>query len=277
MTEIINFRAGRYKISFEILNILMTEKYEGNATQVPSGDGTLMGVINYQKVPTPIYDLSKILEGITAEQKNSDLIDLLFAREQDHIDWLDALQDSIETGAVFTKAKDPHQCAFGKWYDSFNSENADLMHILKKFNEPHIEIHSLADKLLTMADSGNKDAALNELQIHRRTTLNSLRNLFSAAREAITTSYKPVIVYTTLNGSTPCLGFLVDSVDDALTIEETDIKSFSNDGAIQFMGDLNLPNMISGLITKDDVNSLLIDPSLVKAELPDASLEAEAS
>lgn len=267
MTEIINFRAGRYKISFEILNILMTEKYEGNATQVPSGDGTLLGVINYQKVPTPIYDLSMILEGVTAEQKNADLIELLHAREKDHVDWLDALQESIDTGSTFTKAKDPHQCAFGKWYDGFDSENTDLMHILKKFDEPHRQIHSLADKLLTIAGSGDKEVALKQLQVHRQTTLNSLRGLFSAAREAITSSYKPVIVYTTLNGSTPCLGFLVDSVDDALTIEENDIKSFSNDGAIQFMGDLNLPNMISGLITKDDVNSLLIDPSLVKTEV----------
>ena len=37
------------------------------------------------------------------------------------------------------------------------------------------------------------------------------------------------------------------------------------------MGDLNLPNMISGLITKDDVNSLLIAPKLVNAELPETA------
>ena len=269
MTEIINFRAGRYKISFEILNILMTEKYEGNATQVPSGDGTLMGVINYQKVPTPIYDLSKILEGVTAQEKMSDLIDLLDAREKDHVDWIDALQSSIENNTPFNKAKDPRQCTFGKWYDTFESENDDLTHILKKFDEPHVAIHSLADKLLTVAEKEGKEKALQQLLVHRQTTLNSLRNLFSAAREAVSSSYKPVIVYTTLNGSTPCLGFLVESVDDALTIDESDIKSFSNDGAIQFMGDLNLPDMISGLITKDDVNSLLIDPNLVKSDTPE--------
>ncbi len=271
MTEIINFRAGRYKISFEILNILMTEKYEGNATQVPSGDGTLMGVINYQKVPTPIYDLSMILEGVTAQEKMSELIELLHAREQDHVDWVDALQESIETGSLFTKARDPRQCAFGKWFHSFESENDDLVHILKKFDEPHVQIHSLADVLLDIAEKEGKEKALQELQIHRRTTLNSLRNLFAAAREAVSSSYKPVIVYTTLNGSTPCLGFLVESVDDALTIDESDIKSFSNDGSIQFMGDLNLPSMISGLITKNDVNSLLIDPQLVKTELPETA------
>lgn len=271
MTEIINFRAGRYKISFEILNILMTEKYEGNATQVPSGDGTLLGVINYQKVPTPIYDLSKILEGVTAKDKMSDLVDLLHAREKDHVDWLNALQESIETDTSFTKAKDPKQCAFGKWYESFESENDDLTHILKKFDEPHVQIHSLADSLLGIAEKDGKEEALKLLQRHRQTTLNSLKNLFSAAREAVSSSYKPVIVYTTLDGSTPCLGFLVESVEDALTIEASDIKSFSNDGAIQFMGDLNLPEMISGLITKNDVNSLLIDPKLVTAELPETA------
>ena len=271
MTEIINFRVGRYKISFEILNILMTEKYEGNATQVPSGDGTLLGVINYQKVPTPIYDLSMILEGVTAKDKMSDLVELLHAREKDHVDWINSLEESIETGSPFTKAKDPKQCTFGKWYESFESENDDLTHILKKFDEPHVQIHHLADPLLTQAQNEGKEEALKTLSRHKQKTLGSLRGLFAAAREAVTSSYKPVIVYTTLDGSTPCLGFLVESVEDALTIEGSDIKSFSNDGAIQFMGDLNLPEMISGLITKNDVNSLLIDPKLVTTELPETA------
>ena len=271
MTEIINFRAGRYKISFEILNILMTEKYEGNATQVPSGDGTLLGVINYQKVPTPIYDLTMILEGVTARQKMSELIDLLHAQEQEQINWLDGLQEAVDTGSIFSGNKDPKQSNFGKWLSSFESENDDLMHILKKFEDPLNNTYALADCILKTAEVNGKDAALKELQQQRNTTFNSLRKLFEASRDVISSSYKPVIVYTTLNGSTPCLGFLVESVDDALVIEQSDIKSFANDGSIQFMGDLNLPNMISGLITKDDVNSLLIDPKLVKAGLPETA------
>lgn len=271
MIEIINFKAGRYKISFEILNILMTEKYEENATQVPSGDGTLLGVINYQQVPTPIYDLSFILEGVTAQKKMDELISLLHAREQDHVSWIDSLEESILHNKNFTKARDPHQCAFGVWYDNFDSDNQDLMHILKKFDEPHKLIHSLADKLLTLAEKEGKDAALQELNKARNTTLYSLRKLFEAARESVTSSYKPVIVYTTLNGSTPCLGFLVDGVDDALTIDQSDIKSFENNNGIQFMGNLNLPSMIAGLITKDNVNSLLINPSLVYDEYKEQS------
>ena len=78
-----------------------------------------------------------------------------------------------------------------------------------------------------------------------------------------------MIVYATVDGITPCLGFLVDSVDEALSISEKDIKSFENSSGIQFMGDLNLPKMISGLVIKDDVNSLLIDPSLIKVQLPE--------
>lgn len=271
MTEIINFRAGRYKISFEILNILMTEKYEGNASQVPSGDGTLLGIINYQKVPTPIYDLTRILEGVTAREKMSELIDLLNHKEKQHIDWIDALQESLDTGSTFGENKDPQQSEFGKWLASFQSENDDLMHILKKFDEPLHNTYELATSLPKLADSKGKEEALKELKRQRSTTFNSLIKLFEAAREAVSSSYKPVIVYTTLDGSTPCLGFLVESVEDALVIEQSDIKSFSNDGSIQFMGDLNLPNMISGLITKDDVNSLLIDPKLVKAELPETA------
>ena len=145
MKEIINFKAGRFIISFEILNILMTEKYEDNASEMPSGDKTLLGVINYQQIPTPIYDLGFILEGVTAKDKNNELIALLNTREQEHIDWLDALQESIENGTTFTKAKDARQCEFSKWYENFTTENSDFMHILKKFDAPHKKIHALAD------------------------------------------------------------------------------------------------------------------------------------
>jgi chemotaxis signal transduction protein len=123
-----------------------------------------------------------------------------------------------------------------------------------------------------MAEREGKEAALTQLHAARNTTLVSLRKLFAAAREIVSFSHKPVIVYTTIDGVTPCLGFLVDSVDDALTISEDDIKSFKNDTGIQFMGDLNLPKMISGLITKDNVNSLLIDPSLIKNPLPEQTV-----
>lgn len=272
MKEIINFKAGRFVISFEILNILMTEKYEGNASEVPSGDRTLLGVINYQQVPTPIYDMGYILEGTTAAEKNEALIRTLNEREQEHIDWIDALQESVDKGKTFTKARDPKQCSFSKWYTNFKSENDDLNHILTKFDEPHTKFHALADNILNLVETSGKEAGLKALKTARKTVLVSLQNLFDAARDIVESSYKPVIVYTTVNGVTPCLGFLVDSVDDALVISEEDIKSFTNSTGIQFMGNLNLPKMISGLVTKDNVNSLLIDPSSIKD--PIAELES---
>jgi len=269
MKEIINFKAGRFIISFEILNILMTEKYEENASEVPSGDKTLLGVINYQQVPTPIYDLGVILEGSTAKDRNQALINSLTAKEQEQIEWVNALKESIETGKPFTETQDLNQSPFGLWTSRFNTENEDLLHILKKFEEPQKVIHELAGKLISMAHSEQKEQALVDLERAKNSTLASLTKLFSDAREVVEFSHKPVIVYTTIDGITPCLGFLVDSVDDAITISESDIKSFDNTSGIQFMGDLNLPKMISGLIIKDDINSLLIDPSMVKKPLPE--------
>jgi chemotaxis signal transduction protein len=269
MKEVINFNVGKHTISFEILNILMTVKYEDSATVVPSPDETLLGIINYKSVPTPIYDLSMVLDGVDAKSRMDELVQLLHDREKDHDDWLEALEASITKGIPFAKPKDPHQCKFGVWYDNFTSENQDLMLILKKFNEPHVELHSYADKLLAKAESGQVEEAQKELRHARNTTLASLKKLFNAARESITDSYKPIIVYTTMDGITPCLGFLVDSVADAMNVNESDIKSFTNNNDMQFIGNLNLPSMVKGLINKNDVNSLLIDPSQAKESLPE--------
>lgn len=269
MTDIINFKAGRYKISFEILNILMTEKYEGNATQVPSGDGTLLGVINYNKVPTPIYDLSMILEGTTAQKRMAELVEKLADMEQEHIDWLEELENAIEFSRPFTKPRDYKQSEFGKWHTSFDSENSDLLHMLTRFSAPLSDLYLLADKAIALSLDGQKEDALTAVEITKKTTLLSIRKLYEAARDSVTASHKPVIVYTTSNGTSPNLGFLVDSVDESLTISESDIQSFQNDSAIQFAGNLNLPTMIAGLITKDNINSLLIDPNSVAKELPE--------
>ena len=57
-------------------------------------------------------------DGTEVTQK---LIQLFTEKEKDHHDWLNALEESIVDGVPFTKAKDPHQCAFGKWYDKFQT------------------------------------------------------------------------------------------------------------------------------------------------------------
>ncbi len=55
-----------------------------------------------------------------------DFEQMIDARKQDHIHWVNELERYIKEGGSFTLAKDSHQCAFGKWYDNFTTDNHQL-------------------------------------------------------------------------------------------------------------------------------------------------------
>ena len=45
--DLINFRVGQKTISLKILDILLTERYEGNLTSFPNGNPSFLGVKDY--------------------------------------------------------------------------------------------------------------------------------------------------------------------------------------------------------------------------------------
>ncbi|AWB67136.1 chemotaxis protein [Saccharobesus litoralis] len=258
--EVVNFRVGNRIVAFNILNILLTEKFDNDQTSVPSEDASFLGIKDFMGVPTPIYDLGIAMNKKSTQNLNQELNDLLHARENDHIEWLNSLEAAIKNDSPFTKATDPHQCEFGKWYDSFKTTNQDLQEVLKKFDEPHKRIHALANDLLSLNKDGDKDQALKILHTERTTTLATLRRLFETAREQVNGSYKPVTVFTTIDGRKPSLGFVIDNVEDSLHVEDDEIRVL-NDlevhvGAI----DPRVKKMITGLITTSGKNSLLLEP-----------------
>ncbi|KMT64198.1 CZB domain-containing protein [Catenovulum maritimum] len=258
--EVVNFRVGNRLVAFNILDILLTEKFTNDQTSVPTDDSAFLGVKDFMGVPTPIYDLSIAMNKTSTKHQNKELVELLHLREKDHVDWLDALENTARTGIEFTKAKDPHQCAFGKWYDSFTTTNMDLAEVLKKFDAPHKAIHNLADSVLTLLEQDKQTEALTLIEVERNSTLASLRRLFATARDQVEVTYKPVTVFTTTDGRRPKLGFVVDKVEDSLHVEKDQIRSL--DEIKQYTGDIDhrVANMINGLLTAGHTNSILLSP-----------------
>ena len=67
-------------------------------------------------------------------------------RKQDHINWVNELERYMVEGGSFKLARDPHQCALGKWYDHFTTDNMSVTNLLKKIEEPHENLHKAADE-----------------------------------------------------------------------------------------------------------------------------------
>lgn len=105
---------------------------------------------------------------------------MLPKRRQDHLDWMGALEYSIRSATPFSKARSPRDCAFGQWFYAYHTDNAELSVFLSQFEQPHAQIHQLADRLLACAESGQQDVALAALEDSRNTILQNLLELFDS-------------------------------------------------------------------------------------------------
>jgi len=178
-----------------------------------TGRGAL-GIVKHRDVPVRVFDFAKFLGVDSCGDQKQVLIDTLITLEQDHIDWLNALEHSIRTDTTFTRARDPHQCAFGKWYGQFQTRDEELKGILEQFDSSHKRIHSLADRLLAIKERGDSDKALELLEIERITTLAQLRRLFDRARSQVHDSIKSVLLFITVDGKEPKVALRLNEISD---------------------------------------------------------------
>jgi purine-binding chemotaxis protein CheW len=154
-------------------------------TQLPEAASEVRGVIDLRGEIAVLLDTRRRLGLPSLEQETRALSELLHAREQDHINWLEALESALREQKPFQLTTDPHQCAFGKWYDRFHTDNPVLQLQLQAFAEPHKALHHLGVELIQMSESGQPDLALYRLEQARGSTLQRLINLFASTRELV--------------------------------------------------------------------------------------------
>jgi len=156
-----------------------------HVSSVPHAADHVLGVTNLRGRVVPVVSVRNRL-GLRADQEVRDeFVDLMDRREQDHLLWFEALEASVREGREFTLARDPHQCAFGKWYDNFHTSDNDLAAVLRGFDRPHQRFHAAADAVLAIAARGDSDGALALLEQRRLQDLAVLRRKFEEARQTL--------------------------------------------------------------------------------------------
>lgn len=131
-----------YAVNGAMINSIFV--LEQPVTRVPMTEAHVRGIINVRGEVVPIIDM-RVLFGLpTAQEDNDNFMAMIDKRKQDHIDWVTALRNTIENDAPFTLATSPHQCAFGKWYDTYETNILSVSHYLKQIDEPHTKLHASA-------------------------------------------------------------------------------------------------------------------------------------
>jgi len=178
-------------------------------TRVPNQSDHARGVMNLRGRVIPVRDMRLMVGQQSLMQEIASFA--LDQREQDHIDWVDSLEHSVRTGELFTKARDPRECAFGKWYYSFHTENPMLATVLARFEDPHRRLHETAGVACDLVHSGRSEEALAIVEQTRASELAQLRQLFAATHEALAEAMREVAVV--LLHRDGLIAFSVDAVE----------------------------------------------------------------
>lgn len=216
---LLNVAGNIYAISCEsVLSLFQI----GKVTPVPKAPKEIRGVINFRGQMIQLIDIRNILNLKTIEEEIKEFEELMDERQKDHENWVAALEKSVKDKNEFTLTTDPHKCAFGKWYDSFDTKSNNIMFLMtySKFDKPHKAIHAIADEAKKLMASGDLNGALGLIENTRNTDLKQMIHLFDDIKEAFRESKREIIVV--LGDNTRSISLAVDEITAIEHLKEID-------------------------------------------------------
>lgn len=179
-------------------------------SSVPHSGAAVRGLINLRGEVMPLVDL-RVRFGLESQADATvELGKMLAAREQDHRRWVDELIACVQEKRPFTLTTDPHACAFGRWYDTFTTDNLLLDTLLKRFDTPHKRIHAIGQAVVNAMARGRCEecaALVND----GKTVLEGLVHLFEQTQAELRTSRREIAVV--LKGAGPTCAVAVDAIE----------------------------------------------------------------
>jgi len=251
-----------FKLAGEVYGLPVTSVKEmtrlNRINQIPNLPNFILGTMLLRDRVVPIIDLRLRLGLPSLEEEKSSIIQLLREREEDHVRWLAELEASIREKRPFNLARDPRQCAFGRWYDRFRTQDLVLAGELKKFEQPHQAVHAVADEALELENHGRTEAAQELISGTRNTVLAEMIRLFEQTRRVIAERTFQIAVM--VEDRDRLVGLTVDEILSVIRIEPDRFKTppvLAAGGGEQYLLGLAEPqNQGQGLIILLDSRKL---------------------
>jgi chemotaxis signal transduction protein len=187
-------------------------------SMVPGAPPFVRGVVNLRGEVLPMIDL-RLRLGLPPYGADAvAFVHLMEQRAGDHRRWVAELEACLAENRKFTLATDPRECAFGRWYAEFRTENAMLSSLLRSFEVPHREIHELAARSQALAEANRREEAIALVQNAHSTVLARLMQLFDRVATVVQESQREMAVVITLAGGRR----VAISVDEVRAVEPVD-------------------------------------------------------
>lgn len=180
----------------------------------PDSDDVHLGIVSHWGQVLPIIDLRRFLGIESKAQEAEQFEQMLEQRKQDHIRWVNELKRCVEEEDTFRLATDPHQCAFGKWYDNYESNNQVIAFHMKKIDEPHQKLHATAHEALSCArncaECSREECLRGSLRKAIEVYMPTVVNLLEEAKTVFQENDRKMVVVTSMGSRQ--FGLLVDEV-----------------------------------------------------------------
>ena len=255
-------RHGYYSInSKNISSIMRLPEYQ----TIPNTPDSIKGIFLYRGTSVPMLDMRTLFGVPSLDDEYKEFSAMLEARKQDHINWVHALNRSVEKNEKFTLATDPHKCDFGKWYDSYQPKSQLIAHHMRKIDEPHRKLHKSAldiEKCNKECNNCERDECLKS--IIDSTEKEYMPKVLSLLDEAIILFKSEVyheMVLILGNQKERQIGIVVDevlSVEDLNKLSDNhQLEQFQNNGYINGVASSqHIPEMIFQLDEKKLLESV---------------------
>ncbi len=215
-----NIKGTVYGISCEPVVSMVILSDVTNVAKVPE---YVRGVTNLRGRIVPLVDIRKMLGLKSLQEEINDFYELMDARKQDHIEWLTTLENSVRNNTEFTLTTDPHACKFGKWYDSFQTNDTSLRFLLNKFDQPHKKIHSIAIDTKKLQEKQDFKGAEELVESVKNTDLQRMIELFAVIKEEYKNSKREIVIV--IENTKSQLGLIVDEVVSVENLSELEEES----------------------------------------------------
>ena len=197
--------------SAKVESILLLEE---DIIRLPGSNDIHLGIIRYRGGVLPIIDLRRMMGMIPHLVEQNEFEQMLEQRKQDHINWVAELERCVHCGDPFKLATDPHQCAFGKWYDHYKPTSQAIAFQLKKIDEPHRKLHETAHKALEyekISDPAEREKYIQQvIQEEAKQYMRLVVDYLEETKKIFRSDHhRMVIVLADQNGSA---GIMVDEV-----------------------------------------------------------------
>gem|GEM_PF-751511 len=107
---------------------------------------------------------------------------ILFARQIDHLKWLQNLEYAVTSHRQFTGQLDPQQCELGNWLHSFQTNEPEFAAVLGEFAGPHAKLHALGARVNALLAKGDFHGARVLYENDVQTAAAAVNKVFETAQ-----------------------------------------------------------------------------------------------